>query len=231
MLSNAVVPPQAAVPGKKEWIPLPNKGLFLPMNSKRSGTPIAGKTIFIVLLCLRSLVFAAEPTVILSHSTVAPGDTLRVILGKADSKVQYKIRFREKTYPVYPIGVDAERALIGIALGSTFGIFPLDLKRATRDGWRLVKSFQIEVSSITYATENVNFTPQKTALMKMDHVESSRIGRMLKTPTAEQQWKAILILLFREKPWENLVSNGWLMERWIGGFIKGWIWRPRPEHL
>ncbi len=132
---------------------------------------------------------AAEPKIILSSSKVVPGDTLRIILEEIDPKVQYKIRFRDKTYPAYPIGVDAQRTLIGIALGSTFGTFPLEIKQATRDGWKLAKTYQIEVSSIVYATENVNFSAQKTALMKLDHQESARIGRMLKTPTAEQQWE------------------------------------------
>ncbi len=144
----------------------------------------------LILLCLAwANAFAAEPRVLLSRTTVMPGDTLRVILDKVDTQDQYKIRFRDRGYPVYPIGVNAQRTLIGIPLGSPFGTFSLDVKRATRDGWKLVERFQVEVASVIYTVENVNFTPQKTALMKLDHQESAKIGRMLKTPTAVQQWE------------------------------------------
>jgi murein DD-endopeptidase MepM/ murein hydrolase activator NlpD len=94
-------------------------------------------------------------------------------------------------YPLYDVGPDAQRALIGIRLDAKPGVYPLTLRKSPASGpMDLPKEpFQIELASRTFTVENVNFTSDKTTLMQSEHRESLLIHKKNQYLSRDQQWE------------------------------------------
>lgn len=134
------------------------------------------------------LLSAAEPQVLLSTTSLLPGETLRIEVDGALPSAVLKAKFLGKTYPLYPIGPNASRALIGLPLDTEPGPYPLQLLGLSTE---LARS--IEVSTKVFITENVNFSSQKTALMQAEHRESLIVGKAKKYLSRDQQWVGVFI--------------------------------------
>jgi lysostaphin len=107
-----------------------------------------------------------------------------------------KIVFAGKSYPLFVIGPDAQRALIGVRLDFKPGPYSLTLKATPANVARVElpgAPWRIDVASRTFVTENVNFSPGKTVLMKAEHKESAKIHRANLYLSRDQQWEGSFI--------------------------------------
>lgn len=169
MKRDSVIPAKAGIYHTIRWIPA-----------------CAGMTIW--MFC-SNLLFASTPTVLLSTTTLLPGETLRVEVDGSYSPTSLKVRFLGKVYPMYSIGPNALRALVGLPLDTVPGHYPLLIPGLGTAPGR----FAIEIATKEFTTENVNFSPQKTALMKAEHRESLIIGRAKKFLSRDQQWESVFM--------------------------------------
>lgn len=176
-----------------------------------------------LLLSGVSAVYAAEPKVLFSSTTVMPGDTVRVILDEVSPDVPHKVLFRGKAYPFFPIGPNAQRALLGIALGTKPGRYPLQIKTFPLKRPRIphIQSYELEITSTTYAVETITFTPQKVALFKLDHNESLRIHKALMGLSADQYWEGVLDLPVQGKQVGEYGTQRLANGKYDRGFHKG----------
>ena len=152
----------------------------------------AAPTILIFLTLMVSPVFAASPHVLLSTTTLLPGETLRVEVDGLLPTAKFKAHFMGKSYPFYAVGPNAKRALIGVPLGSKPGSYKVTLPKADAQGPALdlpKEPFVIEITTRVYPVENVNFTPEKTALMQAEHRESVLIHKKNQFLSRDQQWE------------------------------------------
>lgn len=133
-------------------------------------------------------VYAAEP--ILSSPSVKPGETLRIEIAHPPKK-KLQARFQNGKYPFYVVGPSAQRALIGIALGTEPGTYPLEIVEIENPAkpFPLISSIGVVIASRTYVTENVNFSKQKTELMRAEKRESAIIGKFKKYLSQVQLWE------------------------------------------
>lgn len=139
-----------------------------------------------------SSVRAAAPQVIFSTRTILPGETLRVELDGVTAETKLKIQFRDKTYPLFPVGPASQRALIGIPLSAIPGDHPLTVLAGTSQA--LIGEggpWVIHVSTRTFEIENINFKPEKNVLRAFEHKESLRIRKAARHLTPEQSWEGL----------------------------------------
>jgi murein DD-endopeptidase MepM/ murein hydrolase activator NlpD len=139
---------------------------------------------------------AASPNVLLSTTTLLPGQTLRVELDGVDPSAKLKVLFSGKLYPFYAVGPNAVRALIGVPLGSVPGVRKLVFRKSPSSGASVELpegSYEVDVATRVYTVENVNFTSEKTDLMKSEHNESSMIHRANQFLSRDQQWEGVFM--------------------------------------
>lgn len=137
----------------------------------------------------------AQPHLILSAASVRPGDTLRVELNGTSPHQTFRARWGEKSYPFYPVGPSAHRALIGIPLGTPSETFPLVVQDITgsRPPFAEVARSVVEISSRVYATENVNFSKETNALKIYERREGKLISAKKKYLSRDQLWEGIFL--------------------------------------
>ncbi len=130
---------------------------------------------------------------VLSSGTVLPGQTLRFEVNGLSPDTRLQARFQSGKYPLYVVGPSAQRGLIGIALGSEPGTFPLEIIDISKPGgpYPTVSKVDVVVASRTYTIENVNFTKQKTDLMRAERRESALIGQRKKYLSRDQLWEGL----------------------------------------
>ncbi len=131
----------------------------------------------------------SAPTVILSTTSILPGETLRVEVDGAPPSARLKAKFSGKSYPLYTVGPNAMRALIGIKLDAVPGIYDLTFKDQQGQLSSLPVS-RIEITTKVFTIENVNFTKEKTELMKAEHRESVIIAKEKMYASRDQQWES-----------------------------------------
>jgi murein DD-endopeptidase MepM/ murein hydrolase activator NlpD len=134
--------------------------------------------------------------VLLSTTSLLPGETLRVEVDDLAPSAKCRIGFMGKSYPLYPVGPAAERALIGIRLDAKPGTYPLVVKRSPSSPANVelpADPVMIEISTRTFQIENINFAPDKTALMQAEHRESELIHRKNQYLTRDQQWEGVFM--------------------------------------
>ena len=149
-----------------------------------------------LLIAPSALYAASPPKVLLSTTTLLPGETLRVEVDGLPPAAKCKVAFAGKLYPLFAIGPDAQRALIGIRLDAKPGLRKLTLRAAPAGSVRVElprEPYQIDIASRTFVTENVNFAPGKTALMKAEHKEADKIHRANLYLSRDQQWEGSFI--------------------------------------
>jgi murein DD-endopeptidase MepM/ murein hydrolase activator NlpD len=131
-------------------------------------------------------------TVLLSTTTLMPGETLRVEVDGPIASVKPQATFMGKMYPFYIVGPNAQRALMGMRLDADPGSYDLVVK--TTDG-KLTESERhaIRISTKTFKTENVNFSKTKTELMKAERRESKIIGKNKMYLSRDQQWESLFM--------------------------------------
>jgi murein DD-endopeptidase MepM/ murein hydrolase activator NlpD len=144
------------------------------------------------------LIFAlpsmAEPVkVLLSTTTLLPGETLRVEVDGLEPTAKLKALFIGKSYPLFVVGPNALRALIGIPLDAKPTSYGLTFKNSPYAPPVQLPSepYVIEVATRVFKTENVNFTPGKTALMTSEHAESTIIHKADLYLSRDQQWEGL----------------------------------------
>src|SRR5689334_3283130 len=76
---------------------------------------------FLMLLAFSCPVMAAAPTVLLSTTTLMPGQTLRVEIDGLMENAKPRVLFMGKSYSFFVIGPNAQRALIGVRLDAKPG--------------------------------------------------------------------------------------------------------------
>ncbi len=156
------------------------------------------KTYLLSALCflISALPVSAETTkVLLSTTSLLPGETLRVEADGLIPPARVKILFMGKSYPFFAIGPNAHRALIGIKLDAKPGTYGLTFKalpysQLPADALPTLP-FMIEITTKVFTVENVNFAPEKTALMKAEHRESLIIHQADAYLSRDQQWEGI----------------------------------------
>jgi hypothetical protein len=154
------------------------------------GLRIAGMT---ALLLISTLGFASPAKVILSTTTLLPGETLRVELDGMEHNPHLKAILAGKTYPFFAVGPNAQRALIGIRLDAKPGSYGLAFKvppafPAGRDDLP-TEPYMIEIATKVFTIENVNFTEEKTSLMTSEHREAALIHQANLYLSRDQQWE------------------------------------------
>jgi murein DD-endopeptidase MepM/ murein hydrolase activator NlpD len=169
-----------------------------------------------VTLLMSSMVFAASPKVLLSTTTLLPGETLRVEVDDLAPDVRGRIAFMGKFYPLFEVGPDARRALIGIRLDAVPGIYPLIFAKAPTSAPSDLPSepFQIEIATRTFTIENVNFAEEKSALMLSEHRESVLIHRKNQFLSRDQQWEGVFMY-----PVEGQIIGEFALKRTRNGTI------------
>ena len=148
----------------------------------------------ILLLGFASAAPAATLDLIVPSTSIDPGQTLRVEVDGAPSD-KLKAVFRGRSYALFPVGPNAQRALIGIALGTAPGDFPLKIRRAgaPNDDLPGLAPMNITVSSKAYVVENIHLPPQKNKLVPLEARESAKIHRAARMVTARQYWEGPFI--------------------------------------
>lgn len=133
----------------------------------------------------------AAVEILLSNSAPIPGDSLRVIAEGVTPQYKTRIAFNKGFYPLFTIGPDAQRALIGIKLDAVPGPYDFKIQQFGKKSglWETITEGNVTISSRTFVVETVNFNPTKTALMKWEKQESARIRKLLMTVTADQNWE------------------------------------------
>lgn len=154
----------------------------------------------IVAFCLLNFAFlftpahAAVPQVLLSSNVLPPGETLRVEVDGVSPDLKLKVFFRQKSYPCFPVGPNAQRALIGVQLGTDPGRFPLAIRPGGPEARTLMpEPAFLTISRRTYETENVDFTGEKTALMRSEKRESALIRQKAAQATSQQYWEGAFL--------------------------------------
>lgn len=102
-----------------------------------------------------------------------------------------------KAYPFFPVGPNAQRALIGMKLDTKPGSYPLTFKvpqieAATVQGLP-DEAFFIVVATKEFTIENVNFAPEKNTLMSSEHVESAILHKANAYLSRDQQWESSFV--------------------------------------
>jgi len=150
----------------------------------------------ICLLPLAIPLYAASAKVLLSTTTLLPGETLRVEVDGLLPTDKFSAHFMGKSYPFYAVGPNAKRALIGVPLGVKPSSYGLMLRKAPAQTAVLElpkEAFVIEIATRVYTIENVNFAPEKTALMKAEHRESALIHKANQYLSRDQQWEGLFM--------------------------------------
>src|SRR4051794_11945877 len=88
------------------------------------------KTLMFAVVCLllSALPLNAAPTILLSSPSVYPGQTLRVEVDGMAPNEQTRLAFTKGFFPLFEIGPDAQRGLIGIRLDAAPGPYTLKLQ-------------------------------------------------------------------------------------------------------
>lgn len=148
-------------------------------------------TFAICLLPFAIPCFGAPVEVLLSSTSVLPGQTLRVEADGVSPENRLKAFFLGKAYPFFVVGPDAQRALIGVPLGKVPGTYPLRIRYAAtpRKEAEGISPMEITVATRAYQTENVSFAPAKAALMAAERKEGALIGRYKKHLSRQQWWE------------------------------------------
>jgi hypothetical protein len=136
-------------------------------------------------------IYAAHFKVLLSSAGVQPGDTLRLEADGVLPKYKLRVVFAGGSYPFYSIGPDAQRALIGIRLGTLPGhyVFHVDTWSEPPPKWTSAIEEGVDLSSKTFPTESVDFTPAQRQLQQWEAMESAKIHQKLKYLSREQLWE------------------------------------------
>lgn len=138
----------------------------------------------------------AEPAkVLLSTTTLLPGETLRIEVDGLLPPARIKALFMGKSYPFFVIGPNANRALIGIKLDAKPGIYGLTFKALPYSQLPAnalpAEPFMIEITTKVFTVENVNFSSEKTPLMLSEHKESLIIHQADAYLSRDQQWEGV----------------------------------------
>jgi len=133
---------------------------------------------------------AADLKVLLSSSAVLPGETLRIELDGIAPGAKVRADFLGKRFPFYEVGPAAQRALIGIPLGTAPGSRSLKI-HSVKSAVNPIpeQDLQVAISSRMYEVENINLPPDKNVLTKSEHNESVRIHKIALQSTRDQYWE------------------------------------------
>lgn len=132
----------------------------------------------------------AEPIeALFSHTHILPGETLRIEIDKILPGTKSSVRFRERTYPFFVVGPDAQRALIAIPLSTKPGDYPLVIKTgaeaaAPKQTWTLT------VEEKKFEIENITLKPETAKLRSTDRKESKRIRAAARHRSVDQYWES-----------------------------------------
>ncbi len=141
--------------------------------------------------------YGTPAKVLLSTTTLLPGETLRVEVDGLLPTARLKALFLGKSYPFFVIGPNANRALIGIKLDAKPGTYGLTFKAPATAPLPAdalpAEPFMIEVASKVFTTENINFAPEKTALMRAEHRESAILHQTNQYLSRDQQWEGVFM--------------------------------------
>jgi murein DD-endopeptidase MepM/ murein hydrolase activator NlpD len=150
------------------------------------------KVLLLSILCfLLSPSAQASLEIILSTTTPLPGESLRLIAEGVTPTEKTRVIFHKGFYPLFTIGPDAQRALIGVKLDAMPGSYGYKIqqfmKRVGR--WETISEGSVEVASRTFVIENINFSKTKSDLQRWEKQESARIRKLLMTVTQDQNWE------------------------------------------
>jgi lysostaphin len=132
---------------------------------------------------------------LLSTTSLLPGETLRVEVDGLVPTAKLKVLFLGKAFPLFVVGPNAARALIGVPLDAKPGMRALSFKKpASAPAIELPEgSYQIEIATRIFTVENVNFTSEVTALSASEHRESVLIHRADQYLSRDQQWEGVFM--------------------------------------
>ena len=146
----------------------------------------------ICLLPLAIPLYAVPANVLLSTTTLLPGETMRVEVDGLLPTAKFRAHFMGKSYSFFSVGPNAKRALIGVPLGTKPGSYGLTLSKTSAQAAvpeLPTEAFSIQISTRVYTIENVNFTSEKTVLMQAEHHESGLIHKADQYLSRDQQWE------------------------------------------
>ncbi len=149
---------------------------------------ISGAAAFIVLFTAPAY---SAVEILLSTPTPLPGESLRVIAEGVTPQYKTRIAFNKGFYPLFTIGPDAQRALIGIKLDAVPGPYDFKIQQFGKKSgkWETITEGRVDIATRTFVVETVNFNSAKSALMKWEKQESARIRKHLTTVTPDQNWE------------------------------------------
>ena len=148
------------------------------------------KILIALLVFLTGFAHAADLNVLLSSSAVLPGETLRVELDGITPGAKVRVDFLGKRFPFYEVGPAAQRALIGIPLGTVPGSRTLKIHSVKGAANPIAEQdLQVMISTRVYEVENINLPPEKNVLATSEHNESVRIHKIALQSTRDQYWE------------------------------------------
>ena len=151
---------------------------------------------YVLLSTLYTPLLYAAPQLILSTTTVRPGDTLRLEVDDlAPTEKKLKAVFLGKSYPFFPVGPNAQRALVGIKLGTPPAETQIKVRRAgaPNDDIAGLAPVAMTIATRTYVIENINLPPAKKKLVSLEGQEGRRIYKANRMLTSRQYWEGAFL--------------------------------------
>jgi murein DD-endopeptidase MepM/ murein hydrolase activator NlpD len=147
----------------------------------------------LIALLLSAVLVHADPRILLSSKSVPPGETLRIIADGVEPQEKMRVAFAKGFYPLFAVGPDAQRGLIGMRIDAEPGPYELKLQQYSKKTgrWETFSVDTVEIATRTYTIEHVNFKPSTKALQKYEHQESQKIRKLLLAQNPEQYWEGL----------------------------------------
>jgi murein DD-endopeptidase MepM/ murein hydrolase activator NlpD len=185
---------------------------------RRRWTPAFAGVTALILTCAFSA--SAELKILLSTTSISPGETLRVEVDGLNPNQINRLIFAKGTYQFFTIGSDAQRALVGIKLDAAPGRYPLKFQKKFEHPlhWETIATDAVEISSRVAPVEDINLPADKVALsQKYEHDEAVMIHKVMREMIPDQLWEGTL-----DYPVEGPVETEFGIHRFRNHKDAGW---------
>ncbi len=152
--------------------------------------------------------------VLISSSTIQPGDTLSVIIHDTKKKGAYLVWFNGREYPLYRIGKRSLRTLIGTSCDFRPGDYSMLIVGTEKRGELSKQKIELIVKEKKYPTRTISFTKKKENLIYAPEssVEREIVKDTLSIESEEQYWKGSFVM-----PVDSVIVSEYGVRRMMRG--------------